>query len=1027
MLEELRQHLSAFNSFDLLGKVGALQLFPENAGRRLSLDTLAHLIAAQNYNSAAPSISRRRLQALLDKHLSKSSEPGLFDDPPPEMFTDEVTFVGGPYVVIPGTLAGAQDIVKWLLTAAVLQQPHVGPNSFRSEVVSSALLCLAVSNQIALRAGLQRGTQPSEDNSRDIVVPPMKLIRRGSEAVTFSRRELVTLVGDESLFNNAICNLSANIGEVDWASYSFEYGEMHDRPFVQAEDKYVVPDPSSLLTGLIHRVFSIALKYSVVAALADAYHKVVLAEITKSIVRSGLDSFPDELSGPSPTTFSEHFFRLDTDKVLYVRLATDDRFDFDENYEPEGWNVNQIQRELEQRNEDVVDQLSDLGYSNRKVLTLTLLESIGRPFALALKDSPASNLQLVVPVSSFVCMSLLDGHDPLWLWKFARTRAKLMSKLEFVSFDILDEYAIYRERGSYYLSDEALPNLMAVSPGTGLTVKRLLRERLDPHGVASFEPGNFIDVWCALGEGVPVYFPPSSIGRRPALVIEGSLPLPLWIVGQEDTDYALRRVLVDIVEMFAYWMWQFESLIGPGLNEIARRRSMLRVELALDDTDEWLAAIETGRLPEDSQGSLVSKVEDTQSGVKLYLAPSILTSLNQVDNECERTLVRALLLILGEYIRHENPLSECVLNAQSVGTSLDAIAPLGRKKKMVLMTDSRRLYEGRHDLPSFRGVQEADSQELLDQVGDHIASKYGLGKNFDCPDLRTEVVNEAVSHLYLELGQTVAAFDGIDLLTKLMASNEANIVERVTREVTTPTRLACFGERERLAEIIMDEMHNQDVASLANRFLIEYVAAEPPGGEHHMSMEDYDKLLALSSEILNLGMLSELVHFGLCDMEITTLPSRRLGFNRMEYETSRQSFMTKMTGERIALSEREFTSHWSTLTGEETIGQEVSSEEKAFDEAFAVEFGLSFTETIQFLSEIHGMGASQSSSIKTSLRHEFVTSLCQSMNWDKCKITSALDFFPWSPERIFLYLVSMALRKSTHGVSIDLCPFFGDL
>ena len=1002
MLEELRQDLSVFNSLDLLGKVGALQLLPENAGRRVSLDALAHLVGAQAYNSAAPAITRRRLQVLLEKHLSETSTLGMADDPPPEMFTDEVTFVGGPYVAIPGTFAGAQDIVKWLLRAALLKQPWVGPNSFRADVVSSALLCLAVSNQIALRAGLQRGTQPSEDNSRNIVVPPMKLIKRGSEAVTFSRRELVTLVGDESSFDNVIPHLSVNIGEVDWASYSIEHGEIHDRPFVQAEDRYVVPDPSSLLSGLIHRIFSIALEHSVLATLTGAYHEVVWAEITMSLMRSGLDSFPHELPSPSPTTFSERLFKLDTDKVLYVRLATDDRFDFDGEYEPEGWNVDLIQSELEQRNNDVVDQLSSLGYSSRKVLTLTLLESTGRPFVMALRDSLAGNLQLVVPVSSFVSMSILDGHDSLWLWKFARSRETIMSKSKLMSFDILDEYAIYRERESYYLSDEILPNLMTVAPGSGLTVKRLVREQVDPHGVVAFEQGQFIDVWCALGETVPIYFPPPLNGRQPALVIEGMLPLPLWIVGKEDTDSQLSRVLAEIVEMFAYWIWQFESLVGPTLNEVAIYRSMLRVDLVLDDPDQWLATIENGRLPGTSPRSLVSKVEDTQCGVKLYLAPSILTSLNQVDNECERTLVREFLHILGEYIRKENLLSECVLTSQRIDTYLDAIAPLGHKKKMVLMTGHPILYEGPHDLPSFRGVQKADSQDLLDQVGDHIANKYGLGRSFDRPDLSTEVVNEAVGHLYLQLREGVAGFDGVGLLTKLMARNEVNIMEIATSEITTPTRLACFGEREKLVETLVDEMHKQDVASLANRFLIEYVGAELPSGEHQLSMEAYDKLLALASEILNLGMLSDLIHFGLSDMEITTLPSRRLGFNRMEYETARQSFMTKLTGERIALSERQFTSHWNTLTGRETIGQQASSEVTALDSAFAVEFGLSLTETIQFLSETRSIGTSQPSSVKVLPRYEFITSLCRSLDWDECKVTSALDILSMKPRKDFL-------------------------
>ena len=102
-----------------------------------------------------------------------------------------------------------------------------------------------------------------------------------------------------------------------------------------------------------------------------------------------------------------------------------------------------------------------------------------------------------------------------------------------------------------------------IAPGEGREIRQALSDQLDPHGVPAFETGYLVEVWSAFGNGVPVAVPPTLASRQPALVIEGKLPIPLWITGQERLDLRLRWVQRDLVEMVAFWMWQFESIITP--------------------------------------------------------------------------------------------------------------------------------------------------------------------------------------------------------------------------------------------------------------------------------------------------------------------------------------------------------------------------------------------------------------------------------------------------------------------------------
>ena len=1000
-MEELRVGLSAFNSFDLLRKIGAMNLLPLNASRRITFDALAHLVAAQPYDSNAPTISRHRLESFVRKHLTADSEPGRADDPAPEMFTEEITFPNGPFVVFPGTLLNSHEILKWLLKATLLKTPQLEHNPFGEEVIRAALLCLSVSNAIAQKAGIQRGVPPQFDSSREIVIPAMNVIKKGADAVTFYRSELISLTVGEENFDETMDPLAVKIGEVDWEGYSFEFGQLHHRPFVCVGDRYVVSDPSWLMSGLLHRIYSIALKHGKLTELANVYRGVIWSEIEDLLRFSSNYHSLLTLPDPKPTAFTEGLFTLDSDKMLYVQLATDDRIDFIDRYEPASWNISQLQEELERRNTEVVKHFSESGIPTDRILTLTVLESTGRKFVIGFGIPPYDSLQMAIPASSFRAMCILDGQDPLWLWKFARVYAKVHEQRQVMSWDVLDEYAVYRNRKTYQVSNDPLPELIIISPGEGREIKQSISDELDPHGVPAFETGYLIEVWSAFGNDAPVSVPTALVGSQPALVIEGELPIPLWITGQERIDSGLRWLQKDFVEMVAFWMWQFESIIAPSLKDLPRDFSMLRIDLLLEEPSLWLRTIQTSRLSELHTSSLITEMESTQDGLRVSLHASFLSEINGPDNQGERKLVRELLLNLGAFLRSTLSLSAESLTVHMIDYALDILAPLGPKKKLVLVTGDPIFYEGPGDIPPFREVQEADHQGLLDYIGEHLLAIHGARIARSTAE-RNALVNDAVTFLYSELQQIVATFHAKDLLTKLVAHNESNVKQRVQLEMTIATRLACFGERDRLVENFSEETHSNDLASLANRFLIEFSAAQQPCGTKKLSLEDYDRLLALASEICNLGMLSDIDYFGMLDTEVRLLTSGRLEFDDAAHQLAQNSFISKLMGQRVVSSEREFPSHWHSFEEEQSAGSEPPSEITAFDQAFVDEFGLSLTDLLQLLREIYQLGARQEPSIKELTRNQMTAALSHSLEWGEDKVFLALRLITLGPREDFM-------------------------
>jgi len=967
-----------------------------------SLDTLAHLVASAPNLPSAPVISRSRLQTLLVDHLSGDSPPGIADDPASQMFTEEILFSGGSYIVFPGPSASEQDILRWLLRSAVLRKEPVGSKAFRDEVTRAAVLCLSVSNRIARQARIKRGEAPQVDKDRPIFVPVSSSLSNAAAAVTISRSELVSITHGELFFGDTIGPLSLDIGTLDWGAYSFEFGQLHHGPFVKVGDQYIVPVPSLILTGLRHRILCIAQKHGVLAELVDAYHALILMEVEEWL--GYWDSHPIHTSLPDsePSSFSEGLYSLDSDKALYVQLATDNLGDFAGGFEPSHWQTNDLVKDLEQRATNVIGHLSRMNPAPNQTLILTILQPLGRWLVSGFGDPPTNSLRLAMSASDLRAATLVDAGDPLWLWKYARAHQRIRDTVNLITTDVLDEYALYRSsQHSYYFSDDQLPNLISIVPGEGLEIRKRVMEQMDPHGVPSFHTGYMVEVWSMFGGRVPIFSPPSQLGKRFALVVEGGLPIPVWIIGPESTEGALQGLAGLLVETLAYWIWQFEGLLTPAFAELSRDRSTFVIEIDFEDPARWVEALDDSNRRDTDGENLISSVEQTGAGLILALHSSLLARLGSADNLGERELIGELLYKFKKTYLAQHPKMDAILADSKIQEAIEDKAPLGQKKKMILLPLNKLRELDPIDLPKFRTVQEAEFAEILDGMGEHIRVEGWTGKDFPA-DTENAILNDAVGYLFDELEGLVAALDGTELLPTLVAYLEANTREIFIRRFTVPTRLACFGDREELLKDLTTEIPEADTANLANRFLIEYVAARPPSGSLHFTLETYDRLLALASEIINWGMLSEFVYFHLIDGGLAILPSGRLGSDRTAFVAAQRRFMSNYLGGFVSESQRNFASHWDVPGGSRTGNREPLPAIEEIDNAFAGEFGLSLTELIWLMSDIYELGTKQQGPTKKMAANEMVGSLSRSLTWEDEKLISGIDLLTLGPRDDFL-------------------------
>ena len=990
MLEALRQSLSVFNTQDLLKKIGCLALDPRNASRAISLDALAHLISSLPHDSQAPSISWHRLDSLMQEYLGEESEPGKADDPAAQMFTQELIYPGGSAVIFPGAFAGNAEIVRWLMKAALLKHPPIGPSSFREAISSTASLCLATSDRIAQRAGLSRGLSPVDIDNRNIVMPMAGQAPQLADAVNISQSDLARVIQSEQDLNRMLAPLTTRTGTTTWEGYSVRFGELHHRPFVKIQEEYVVPIPSALLNALRHRMLCIARDHDVIEELLAAYTELLQAEIETTLRYQDMHRIPMALPDPTPTEFSEGIFSLDTDKVVYLQLVVDPLHGFVGLYEPATWDIAPIGQRLRQRNIQVVEHLHSFG---KRVLTLTVIQSAGRIMALGFHRPPGDSLQLALSASDLQSLVLSDNTGALSLWKFARDYHAIRDKTQVLALDILDEYALYSARGhSYYFFDDRLPALLYIQVGEGLSVRKKVSARLDPHGVTSFISGYVAEVWSVFGDEVPIAAPLFPIENRFALVVEGQLPIPMWVILPRHLEPHLTDFAKRILETIAYWLWQFESFLSRMLQQSSSAHEIFAIEIEFDNPPQWETLLRDPTAIDSSGAHILTLLERTALGMRVSIHASFLQHLAGPTNYGERELVAALLQAFAEVLSRDHTGGEQVLSADALVSAIDTYAPFGLKKKLILLPDNLLLNGNGSNLPRFRAVQEQDIESLIDWVGANVK----FPTNQSAPDLttahKTKIINEAVHHFYEELRRVIATLNAKQLLTTLAAYNETNISETEMSRITTPTHFACFNDRQGLIEEWIELTSSQTNASAANRFLIEYVASSPPKGSQGLSLEVYDYLLAISNLICNWGMLSDFVAFGLADIGITQLPSGRIGFDRANFETARGRFMAMYAQAAVLETRETFSSLWRSAASERD-GDTTPPEVLEFDRAVKGELGLSLSEIVDFLLSVHKIGTQQDEEVKQLPLTEFTDALVELLLWDAGKIQQAYNLF----------------------------------
>ncbi|MCW8382397.1 hypothetical protein [Streptomyces justiciae] len=959
----------------LVRSAAALQLIPENIPCLVRLQRLAAVGACLPSRPEAPRLSPSKLRSLLKDPVISSPAVRSQEDPYNDLYTAEVPFHGGPYLVAQGLTERSAYTLSLVLRSVFGPQAGKLPAAYRREAGHLVQAVLGLSNALLARAGLTRGLTPPAATRKDVFVPGERALDALREAVTFDDAALSAIAPPQAL--QALDSLSTNPGTHVFATGLGPDDGMILTPLLTAGPTVIVANPGELATALRHRLFTLATDHDCGPQLSRLIRACVLQEATEILMDCGATPLQPTQPAADDLPISRRQFTFADDKYLDLAVMTDDLSDYDPQ-EPYGfWDAGHLVQQLHQVLEAPAGTVQD----DTQCLRLVINQGLGRSSVFGLRTSSRPGPRLATTVDDLRVMAELDGTDPLFLWRFAKADEELHADTMVQSFSTLDNYGMYRDHHySYYLSDEGRPTAVMVNTDFSQALRTEAHQRHDHHAVISPHRPALIPVVALYGvDTAPIYRTHPSVPEDELLV--ETEDLHVWVQPDKDTTENLRAFLYMAAEAVAYWAWQFSLTAPDALRALADAHGRVRITTAFDDPHAWQTAL-AGHNPQPAQDLPWIAWQASNTGIHLELQAAGLPSLLLEDNSADRMIVKTL----AEAAAPKDDLSQADL-------LVERIAPHGHKKMLHAQAQPMLLRPG--PLPAARLVQPAVSAAVLDELGTWLQAEQVKQGNIP-DDKRLEVLNKTVQHYFQHIQDAIAGLAPENLMNQLLARHEALIRAEAYDDELLTSRIACFGPSSQPAAELAKNSRQRIAAAQASRFLIEYTAATPPSGDCPLTLDTYDMLLAIAAELISRATLSDAIRHDFSTAQLSLLESGRLGVSRGDrYETGIDALALARAHATMTSADQE------PLTT--TRPRMPTAPSAQVEQAMLAEFGFTLTELAHGIGELIALGdAACDNEPFTAPVSDVQEHLRSTLGWTDEKAHAFLDRLSLRPRDTFL-------------------------
>jgi hypothetical protein len=511
-------------------------------------------------------------------------------------------------------------------------------------------------------------------------------------------------------------------------------------------------------------------------------------------------------------------------------------------------------------------------------------------FALAAFEAADRNLAL-----RFKELNVLRANwdlDHLSLWKYAGHIQQTQNDIFFMPLNThLSIYKWYKEHHEWFFHSDSEPsNMMFFEFDIEGRVNRSAKNNEDVQGIPfPHTNGRLVHIPSHKAEEyLPVYLDDNFVHGHFRNCLLG-YSCPIWVQSDQQRDFTASVYTNAIL----YWL----NFCFPWLQSWMKGFGTAPIVITLVMDEEMYNEESWDTLNQNKLFEFKRNVIPQHRAVELHIQPELITHLINSGNEGEKFLMSELIDLMGELLERLG------LGVRLQRTERDQILtqamPIG-SQKMILITDASpnpKLADIGVDRPRF--IQDADISYVLHNQVSWLNYKSPIAKKIGTANEKVKLFNDLVKIHFDRVIEMILRFPTVSLLVHLMEKHESILQIKEKSKLAFPTLEACYGIYYDVFEEFSKRESAVVTASLAIRSLIEFVACEKSTGTQLPNDDDTDLMLALISELINYGALSDMVHLGIFDPEMGLLPSGRIGIERTFSDISLSSFRKEVHLEEV--------------------------------------------------------------------------------------------------------------------------------
>jgi hypothetical protein len=1014
---------SKYNQIELISLLAGLQVYSKNHSCIPRLTTACQ-IACSIKKSGTKSVKQEDLRQIFNDYFPAKGEISKREDPPEDLFTENIDFVNGNNIVYSGISPDGSHILRILLHSIFRDRDSLS-DEFIDEIFPPILALLLLSNEVAVRSGHSRYSSSEVQLWGDIKIPDNDEFIRLQEAVVFSPEDIQRLFSPYGFDARVLDQFTIQVGSPGFLKGRLHENPLYIQPFVKIQDQIILAVPAAIVGAVRHFIFTTAKKHKKISQVASAVSKSYSFAVQTSFELLGFKAIDIELPPlENNVDFIERIYSIDSDKVAYIQVVTDNAEDYKEIYPSRLLSEKNRMNKRNHRYESIISWLFERKDPRCQfIFFISVLGSIGRTSSIEYSPEPKNVRACVLTSENLEVLSRIDNCDALKLWKFVGHFNEVSSYHTIGSFSVLDMYEFYLQ--SHVPRDvwqEPGPSTIIISAGTGQRLRIEAANNTDIHAIRSGNPPAWISsMRHSLNPSEPIFVPEGTLLQPFGFVVEQYYQ-PIWIntwavLGKiYEGDYPFYY---QFTEVCAFWIWKMTETLRIHLLPLGTEP--IHIMIGYEKFDE------NGCIDPDVNESGLRRpsvtIDNKKRTIFLTINGSMFVAIDEDTNIGERCLVDTILSAFGKLLE-----SNSLPNAldEDIRTQIvDRYLPFGTTRKIHHKKSSEDPSFDPRWIPKVRVLQDHD---LIEQFNGYKTEMEKFKERSGLTSLNednvTVLYNFYVDIHFKRLKKLISKYSWISLLSTTISQYEALINFNAIRDHETISSINLYDDLETRVRQVLSDRELLDNSSSAMRNLIEIISAEPPHGTKLVSSTDFDTLLSCSHMFIHNGSLSDSAHYGL----FRKLPRKEGEVFTDSIEKTAQDFIEKFYEEKyregIEAAYEKFAVIPEPKSPEKIITDEDFDPE--LQKAFKAEFGLEKSRIIRFFAFVIDLGFE----LETAAAHlplsEFKARAKSSLNWTEEDIDHAIqqfsltarqkyeippdgfsqrDIFPWHYNRRISYII----------------------